>query len=53
MNFFEIDEFGRVNLFGYKIYKDDLMIILLLMFFYCENVDNTYLYIILILILIS
>ena len=41
------------NLFGKKIEKDDLIIIGLLILLYIEQVEDTYLFIILILLLIS
>ena len=41
------------EIFGLKLYSDDLLIIFLLFFLYNENVKDTYLYIALILLLIS
>jgi len=51
--FFPIDDYGRVNIMGFLIYTDDLLIVAILFFLYLENVDDLFLYIVLILLLIS
>lgn len=47
------NEDGFFEVFGLKLHSDDLLIIGLLFFLYQEKVDDTYLYIALILLLLS
>ena len=42
-----------INIFGFKLYFDDILILLILFFLYQEEVKDSYLYIILIMLLIS
>lgn len=42
-----------INVFGFKLYFDDILIILILFFLYQEEIKDSYLYIILIMLLIS
>ena len=42
-----------INIFGFKLYFDDILILLILFFLYQEDVKDSYLYIILIMLLIS
>lgn len=46
--FFPLDPSGKINIFGFKLQIDDLLIIALLFFFYKERVSNKLLYLILI-----
>lgn len=52
-NFFPIDNKGKISVFGFKIYTDDLLILFILLFLYIEKVNDYFLYIILILLLLS
>ena len=45
--------FDHLNVFGKDLYFDDILIILLLYFLYTQNVKDIYLFIILILLLLS
>ena len=45
---FPIDSNGKINIFGFNLYTDDLLIIALLFLFYREKVSNKIIYIILI-----
>jgi hypothetical protein len=44
---FPIDNNGKINIFGFSLYADDLLIIALLFLLYWEKVSNKFLYIIL------
>jgi len=44
---FPIDNNGKINIFGFSLYADDLLIIALLFLLYREKVSNKFLYIIL------
>jgi hypothetical protein len=48
-----IDEDGCLNIYGFKIHTDDLLILTILFFLYKEKVEDKYLFIALILLLIS
>ena len=52
-NFFPIDKEGKINILGFKVYTDDLLILFILLFLYIEKVNDYFLYIILILLLLS
>jgi len=45
---FPIDSNGKINIFGFNLYTDDLLIIALLFLLYREKVSNKIIYIILI-----
>lgn len=47
-----LDGNGIINIFGFKLHTDDLLIIAILFFLYKENVNDTFLYIALLLLLI-
>lgn len=47
----EYDQF--INIFGFKLYFDDILILLILFFLYQEEINDSYLYIILIMLLVS
>ncbi len=47
----EYDNF--FNILGFKLYFDDLLILAVLFFLYKEDVEDTYLYIILVILLLS
>ena len=53
MNLFPIDDDGIIDIFGFKLHTDDLLIILILFILYKEDVKDKFLYIALILLLIS
>ncbi len=52
-NFFSINNDGKINLFGFSLYSDDLLIIAILFFLYSQNVNDKYIYIALFLLLLS
>ena len=52
-NFLQINCNGQITVLGYTIFLDDLLIILLLIFLYNEQVSNQFLYFILIVLLLS
>ena len=53
MNLFPIDDDGMIDIFGFKLHTDDLLIMLILFVLYKEDVKDKFLYIALILLLIS
>ena len=53
MNLFPINEDGIIDIFGFKLHTDDLLIVLLLFILHKEDVKDKYLYIFLILLLIG
>lgn len=52
-NFFPIDKNGKIHIMGFSIYTDDLLIVAILLFLYFEKVNDQFLYIVLILLLLS
>lgn len=52
-NFFPMDNKGRISILGFKMYTDDILILLILLFLYMEQVKDQLLFIILILVLFS
>ena len=53
LNFLPLDKEGKFNLFGFSLYTDDLLILAILFFLYSQKVDDKFLYIALILLLIK
>jgi len=53
MNFFHIDGEGKINILGFSMHSDDLLLLAILFFLYMEKVDDTFLYIFLVLLLLS
>ena len=53
MNLFPVDDNGIIDIFGFKLHTDDLLILLILFILYKEDVKDKFLYIALILLLIS
>ena len=53
MNLFPVDDEGIIDIFGFKLHTDDLLILLILFILYKEDVKDKFLYIALILLLIS
>ncbi len=53
MNLFESNEDGVIDLFGFKLHTDDILIILILLILYKNDVDDKFLFIALILLLIN
>ena len=53
LNFLPIDQEGKINLFGFSFYTDDLLILAILFFLYSQKINDQYLYIALILLLIK
>lgn len=51
-SFFPVDASGKINIFGFKIQTDDLLILALIFFFYKEKVSNKLVYLILISLLL-
>ena len=47
------DNDGALNIFGYKLHTDDLLILALILFLYIEKTGNMFLFIFLILLLFS
>ena len=52
-SFFPVDNKGRISILGFKVYTDDLLILLILLFLYMEKVNDQFLFTILILLLFS
>lgn len=52
-NFFPIDNEGRISILGFKLHTDDILILLILLFLYIEQVKDQLLFAILILLLFS
>ncbi len=52
-NFLSFDKEGKVNILGFSFYSDDLLIITLLFFLYSQKVNDKFIYIALILLLIN
>ena len=53
MNLFPVEEAGNIDIFGFKLHTDDLIIILVLFILYKEDVKEKFLFIALILLLLS
>ena len=53
MNLFPVDDDGVIDIFGFKLHTDDLLIILILFILYKEDVKDKFLYIALILLLLN
>ena len=53
MNLFPVDDDGVIDIFGFKLHTDDLIILLILFILYKEDVKDKFLYIALILLLIN
>ena len=53
LKYLPIDKDGKFSFFGINFYTDDLLILAILYFLYTQNVNDKYLYIILILLLIN
>ena len=53
LNFLPIDKDGKFNIFGFSFYTDDLLILAILFFLYSQEVNDKFLYIVLILLLIN
>lgn len=53
LNFLPIDKEGKINFFGFSFYTDDLLILSILFFLYSQKVNDKFLYIALILLLIN
>ena len=53
LNFLPIDKDGKINFFGINFYTDDLLILAILFFLYSQKVNDKFLYIALILLLIN
>ena len=52
-NLIPIDEYGRIHLFGFVFYTDDLLILVLIMFLYKQQVSDKFIYIALLALLLS
>ena len=53
LNFLPIDQEGKINIFGFNFYTDDLLILAILFFLYSQKINDKFLYIALILLLIK
>ena len=53
LSFLPFDEDGSINILGYKLHTDDLLILALILFLYIEKTGNMFLFIFLILLLFS
>ena len=53
MNLFPVDDDGVIDIFGFKLHTDDLLIILILFILHKEDVKDKFLYIALILLLLN
>lgn len=51
-NLIPLDGNGVIDIFGFKFHTDELLILVILFFLYREKVNDTFLYIVLILLLI-
>ena len=52
-NILPLDKDGKFNFFGFSFYTDDLLIIAILFLLYSQKVDDKFIYIALILLLIN
>ena len=52
-NIIPIDESGRIHLFGFAFYTDDLLILVLILFLYKQQVNDKFIYIALLALLLS
>ena len=52
-NIIPIDESGRIHLFGFVFYTDDLLILVLILFLYKQQVNDKFIYIALLALLLS
>ncbi len=53
MNLIPINDDGVIDIFGFKLHTDDILIILLLFILYKEDVNDKFLFIALLLLLLS
>ena len=53
MNLFPVDGDGVIDIFGFKLHTDDILILLILFILYKEDVKDKFLYIALILLLLN
>ena len=53
MNLFPIDDDGIIDIFGFKLHTDDILILLIIFILYKEDVKDKFLFIALILLLLS
>ena len=52
-SFLPLDKDGKFNIFGFSLYTDDLLIIAILFLLYSQKVNDKFIYIALILLLIN
>ena len=48
MNLFPVDDDGIIDIFGFKLHTDDILILLIILILYKEDVNDKFLFIILI-----
>ena len=53
LNFLPFDKDGSINVLGYKLHTDDLLILAIMLFLYIEKTGNMFLFIFLALLLFS
>ena len=53
MNLFPIDDDGIIDIFGFRLHTDDILILIILFILYKEDVKDKFLFISLILLLLS
>ena len=53
MNLFPIDDDGIIDIFGFRLHTDDILILIILFILYKEDVKDKFLFIALILLLLS